>query len=347
MRWATGLLLATAVCLPLASAQFARAQVPVVSPDDVTTPVAELEHSKPEAVGTPSAEMPYGTEESYIVQEGDTLWSVALEIGVDLKDMPCAISPTFHMDQPLVIGDSISPPPAGTICHRVARGETVASIAATYGVAPNRLTGDATHPAGAWNQLTGLASYDSPITEGRYVRISSGGEAQEGSAAGPSNGFLAYMLAQPVEVTPFMAYAVGGPKAAPTQSKAPPDWPYGSGRFTWPVYGWVSQGYRNDHRAVDIAAPLGTFVMAADRGVVVRAGWNNQGYGMFVVIDHNIDYVTLYSHLQDVYVDVGDIVAQGEVIGSVGSTGNSTGPHLHFELRDFGARTNPLEALLR
>ena len=87
--------------------------------------------------------------------------------------------------------------------------------------------------------------------------------------------------------------------------------------------------------------------MAADRGVVVRAGWNNQGYGMFVVIDHNIDYVTLYSHLQDVYVDVGDVVAQGQVIGTVGSTGNSTGPHLHFELRDFGARINPLEALLR
>ena len=66
-----------------------------------------------------------------------------------------------------------------------------------------------------------------------------------------------------------------------------------------------------------------------------------------MVIDHNIDYVTLYSHLQEIYVQVGAIVAQGQVIGAVGSTGNSTGPHLHFEVRDFGARINPLEVLLR
>jgi hypothetical protein len=80
-------------------------------------------------------------------------------------------------------------------------------------------------------------------------------------------------------------------------------------------------------------------------GVVIRAGWNNQGYGNFVVIDHNIDYITLYAHLHQIYVEEGQVVAQGDLLGTVGSTGNSTGPHLHFEIRDFGRRTNPLELL--
>ena len=79
----------------------------------------------------------------------------------------------------------------------------------------------------------------------------------------------------------------------------------------------------------------------------MRAGWNEQGYGNFVVIDHQIDYVTLYSHLSDILVAEGDVVGQGQMIGTVGSTGNSTGAHLHFEIRDFGRRTNPLELLLR
>lgn len=127
----------------------------------------------------------------------------------------------------------------------------------------------------------------------------------------------------------------------------PKDWPYGSGNFMWPVYGWMSQGYRNDHRAIDIAAPSGSFVTAADRGVVLRSGWNDQGYGIFVVIDHNIDYITLYAHLTETFVKEGDVVAQGDIIGTIGSTGNSTGPHLHFEIRDFGRRANPLDLLMR
>jgi murein DD-endopeptidase MepM/ murein hydrolase activator NlpD len=170
-----------------------------------------------------------------------------------------------------------------------------------------------------------------------------GPRVQVGPAADP---FLGYMLAQPLSVAPMTAYAIGGPRAS-LAGPVPRDWPYGSGNFAWPVFGWLSQGYREDHRAIDIAAPIGSFVAAADRGVVIRAGWNDQGYGLFVVIDHNIDYVTLYSHLNDVFVREGEIVGQGQVIGTVGSTGRSTGPHLHFEIRDFGRRTNPLGLLVR
>lgn len=328
-----------ALCLAGYGAHIASAQVPVVSLDDVTTPVAEAVEKMPalSATVTPDAAQVLRTEDAYVVQEGDTLWKVALEIGTDLSDMPCAIRPDFRVDQPLVIGDSISPPSTDVICHQVGPGETVASIAELYGVDPIRIYEE------VWNQLIVSPQGGATLHEGRYVRVPKGEAETQG---GNQSGFFAYMLTQPVAVTPYVAYAVGGPKFAPAEVSVPADWPYGSGRFYWPVYGWVTQGYRQDHRAVDIAAALGTFVTAADRGVVVRAGWNDQGYGMFVVIDHNIDYVTLYSHLQDIYVREGDVVAQGQVIGSVGSTGNSTGPHLHFEVRDFGARINPLEVLL-
>ncbi len=316
------------------------AQTQIVSPEAVTTPAAAatwLPTPTPNARATAPAAAYLPATSSYVVQAGDTLWSVSLEIGLDLETMPCVISPIFRTDQALVIGDALALPPSGMICHQVEAGETLESIAVRYGVDAGDLSGD------GWNRLDAAAISETQLEAGRYVRIlPRAGAGQDGQG-----GFLAYMLSQPVEVAPFVAYAVGGPQTASAPVAVPANWPYGSGYFNWPTTGWVSQGYRQDHRALDIAAPLGTLVTAADRGVVVRAGWNQQGYGLFVVIDHNIDYLTLYSHLQDVYVNEGDIVAQGQAIGAVGSTGNSTGPHLHFEVRDFGSRINPLEVLLR
>jgi len=127
----------------------------------------------------------------------------------------------------------------------------------------------------------------------------------------------------------------------------PANWPYGSGHFAWPVYGWITQGFQASHSGIDVGAWAGTPVTAADRGVVIRAGWSDSGYGNFVIIDHKIDYITLYAHLGDIFVSEGQVVAQGQLLATVGSTGNSTGPHLHFEIRDFGQRVDPLTVLLR
>ncbi len=94
------------------------------------------------------------------------------------------------------------------------------------------------------------------------------------------------------------------------------------------------------NNGVDIAAPLGTPVVASAGGTVIIArssGWNG-GYGLYVVISHSNGTQTLYAHLSSVNVSVGDSVSKGQVIGKVGNTGKSTGPHLHFEVR--GAR-NP------
>jgi murein DD-endopeptidase MepM/ murein hydrolase activator NlpD len=102
---------------------------------------------------------------------------------------------------------------------------------------------------------------------------------------------------------------------------------------THPTTGKVTQRYWFCHNAMDIAGPEGTPVYAVDSGQVKFAGWSDQGYGNMVVIDHG-SYQTLYAHLKSSpSVSTGDSVSAGTVIGYMGNTGFSTGPHLHFEIR--------------
>ena len=125
-----------------------------------------------------------------------------------------------------------------------------------------------------------------------------------------------------------------------------------SGSFLWPVasYVYVSSrfglrvhpitGEKKSHTGIDIASNQGTAVYASDGGSVTLAGWNG-GYGNCIMIDHGNGYVTLYGHLSSISVSVGQTVSQGATIGAVGSTGNSTGPHLHFEVLKNGTRIDP------
>lgn len=125
----------------------------------------------------------------------------------------------------------------------------------------------------------------------------------------------------------------------------------GTGRFMLPVNGTLNSnfgprrhpihGVVKPHRGVDFAAPHGTPIRAADAGVVLYVGWYG-GYGKIVMIDHGGDLVSLYAHTSRYVVDTGEKVARGQVIGHVGSTGLSTGPHLHFEIRRNGTPVNPI-----
>jgi len=112
----------------------------------------------------------------------------------------------------------------------------------------------------------------------------------------------------------------------------------------WPIHGPVSSEFGprwgGFHPGIDIAVPTGVPIAAAGNGVVVVAGPNG-GYGNFVVIDHNNGYATAYAHQSSIAVGQGQTVKQGEVIGYVGSTGFSTGPHLHFEIRVNGTAQDP------
>jgi hypothetical protein len=118
---------------------------------------------------------------------------------------------------------------------------------------------------------------------------------------------------------------------------------YGSGVFSWPSGNHVLSGndYWSGHLGIDIAGALGDGVFASDAGVVVFAGWAYGGYGNMVMVDHGNGYQTLYAHLSSVSAYCGQSVGQGTYIGAIGSTGNSTGAHLHFEVRYMGGFISP------
>jgi murein DD-endopeptidase MepM/ murein hydrolase activator NlpD len=124
----------------------------------------------------------------------------------------------------------------------------------------------------------------------------------------------------------------------------------GFGTFIYPtVEHWLSgTNYHPElgHPAVDFAGSLGNAIYATDAGVVVYAGWNDYGYGNLIILDHGNSWQSLYGHLSQVNVSCGQSVGQGDVIGLMGSTGNSTGPHLHFELMNTNlGKVNPLDYL--
>jgi murein DD-endopeptidase MepM/ murein hydrolase activator NlpD len=121
------------------------------------------------------------------------------------------------------------------------------------------------------------------------------------------------------------------------------DGAYGTGGFIWPAGNHYLSGndYWSGHLGIDIAAGEGARVFAADSGVVVFSGWATGGYGNTVMIDHGNGYQTIYAHLSSVAVSCGRSVGQGGTIGYAGSTGNSTGAHLHFEVRYQGGFVNP------
>ncbi len=120
----------------------------------------------------------------------------------------------------------------------------------------------------------------------------------------------------------------------------------GTGSFITPLDGTFTSGYGERwgrfHQGIDIAAQTGTPIKAADNGEVIFVG-NSGSYGLLVKLDHNNGYITYYAHCSQINVAVGDVVNQGDIISLVGNTGNSTGPHCHFEIRYDNKHKNPLE----
>ncbi|CAN5739752.1 hypothetical protein BH20ACT14_BH20ACT14_18550 [soil metagenome] len=118
--------------------------------------------------------------------------------------------------------------------------------------------------------------------------------------------------------------------------------------FIWPVSGTVVSGFGwrwgRMHEGIDITAPMGASVWAAAAGTVIYSGWLG-GYGLLLVVDHGNGLATAYAHNSSLLVGVGQRVGQGETISLVGSTGNSSGPHVHFEVRVNGSAVDPLAYL--
>ena len=134
--------------------------------------------------------------------------------------------------------------------------------------------------------------------------------------------------------------SVGNANSGPSTRGAAPA--PATGRLVWPVpVGGISQYYHAGHLALDIAAPYGSQVVAAQGGVVIGAGWRNNGGGNVITIDHGNGMQTVYNHLDQIWVSPGQAVGAGQGIGAVGCTGMCTGPHVHFEVIVNGVIDNP------
>ncbi len=147
---------------------------------------------------------------------------------------------------------------------------------------------------------------------------------QTAASASPAAAAAATGAPPAVAKTAAAASPAAAPVTAPSGSGATP-----SGR---PVGGVLTNTFHPGHNGLDFGVPIGTNVKATMSGKVIYAGWNNEGYGNLVIVE-NGPYRTYFAHLSKVPVTVGQAVTAGSVVGISGSTGNSTGPHVHYEVR--------------
>ncbi len=257
---------------------------------------------------------------TYTVRSGDTLFGISEKYGITpetilwsnaiLKDDPHLLRP----DQELLIS------PVTGVVRVVHEGDTVDGLASVYRADAEDIIN--------WpgNQL----DPDNPALIEDSVIVVPGGERDFVQWTVPR---IARAKRNPLPMSAGPGACTGGYQGGAV----------GSGSFIWPASNRYLSGYNYSgyHPAIDIAAGLGAPIYASDSGVVVFAGWSNWGYGYMVVVDHGNGWQTLYSHLSQWNVNCGQSVYQGTVLGLSGSTGNSTGPHLHFEINYQGTRVNP------
>ena len=257
---------------------------------------------------------------TYTVRSGDTLFGISEKYGITpetilwsnaiLKDDPHLLRP----DQELLIS------PVTGVVRVVHEGDTVDGLASVYRADAEDIIN--------WpgNQL----DPDNPALIEDSVIVVPGGERDFVQWTVPR---IARAKRNPLPMSAGPGACTGGYQGGAG----------GSGSFIWPASNRYLSGYNYSgyHPAIDIAAGLGAPIYASDSGVVVFAGWSNWGYGYMVVVDHGNGWQTLYSHLSQWNVNCGQSVYQGTVLGLSGSTGNSTGPHLHFEINYQGTRVNP------
>jgi LysM repeat protein len=245
---------------------------------------------------------------TYTVEPGDHVGKIAVAFDLEPETVMWANGSLAQNPDLLRPGQELIILPIDGVYHTVVKGDTLSSIAKKY------------------------KSEVEYILQCSYNHLD-----PENPQIAPGD-----KLIVPGGVKPYVARQVTA-----YQGPIPTDAKRGTGVFVWPTSGRVTDrfGFRTYsgrwHNGLDIAGGQGTPVRAADSGFVTFAGWQGNGYGNIVIIDHRNGFVTYYAHLSAYYVTAGQSVGQGAIIAGMGSTGNSTGSHLHFEVWQNGARKNP------
>jgi len=232
---------------------------------------------------------------TYTVQPNDNVWAIAQGFGLQVETVMWANPAVEKAPDLLSVGQILAILPVDGIYYTVQLGDTVEKIAKRFKVTADKITAF---------ELNGLQD-PYTLTPGQQLVVPGGQKPLP-----PAQNLYPYTR-------------VGKP---------PKDAPTGSGRFAWPTQGLLSQQFWSGHPAIDIANRAGTPIYAADDGYVLSAGRDTWGYGNQIVIDHGNGYLTRYAHLQTILVKAGQVVKKNQKIGTMGSTGRSTGPHLHFEV---------------
>ncbi len=261
-------------------------------------------------------------EKKHTITEGDTLWDIAINYDISVDDILNA-NPELTEDSILALGDEIN--------LIVFKPYLSVKIIEEY-----IYTETAPKETEVVENNNEYKTYRKVLVEGKD------GEKEITAKVTKINGIeeTRETLSEKITVAPVTEKVEVGTLTEPPKKAV--------GSFKYPVYGRLTSGYGarwgTTHKGLDLAAPYGTPVKASDGGTVIFAGWGN-GYGNLVKIDHGNGFVTYYGHNSRLAVSVGQKVAQGEVIAYVGSTGDSTGNHVHFEIRKNGIACNPLNYL--
>ena len=245
----------------------------------------------------------------YEVASGDTLSSIAQKFGISADTIKWANSITnVNAVKP---GETLKILPVIGVSHKVKSGDTLASVAKKY------------------------TAEEQAIVDFPFNDVPDDFSLKVGQVLIVPDGSPPEIIAP----KPKPKYLAQGPTSA--AFSAP-----GGGTFIWPAGGGVTQYYAWYHPGVDIANRSAPGISASDAGRVIVAGWpDSSGYGNRVIIDHGNGYTSLYAHLSNVYVSVGENISRGQLIGQMGSTGRSTGTHLHLEIHYKGVPLNPLAIL--
>ncbi len=246
-------------------------------------------------------------------------------------------------------------PPKDFFIHVLQSGESLSHIASLYGISVNALVG-ANPDLSSLDRLPTGVELLIPPSEGLVVTL---GQVDDLEGLMREYGVSPLALARANNIRTLADLQPGAllflPGVEPTAAlerlaRVREE----ELRYIWPLHGRITSyfGRRNlglgtsgFHRGIDVAAPTGSAVVAARSGTVVFSGWSSSGYGYLIRISHQGGAETWYGHHSRLLVEVGDYVQQGETIGLVGSTGISTGPHLHFELHESGGAIDPIAHL--